>query len=163
MTRGEIFISCRRDDSAGFARAVHDQQADGLPRLFEPTDFVRLEIASALGRDVRVMPVLLDGAAMPTEAELPEELKPLARRNAIEISNSRFAADIDAQGYNFVLRHDAQPAPNEQRDWRFSGRIQLRAAVRLSDAPNVLQAAHLLRRRRRGRLNRMLYIRTVSI
>lgn len=248
---GDIFISYRRDDSAGFARAVHEQlvarfprhrvfmdveaiepglpfdevirraigecavllvligrhwvepQADGRSRLFDPADFVRIEIASALARDVRVMPVLLDGAVMPTEAALPEPLRPLAHRNAIELGNSRFGADIDrlagavsralgnvngptrphrrpvlalavgvpvlgamgavawwsfgqpsvvlrqagwrfcvkcsalffdgydhkgacpagdghsADGYNFVLRHDAPPAPDEQRDWRF--------------------------------------------
>jgi len=42
---------------------------------------------------MRVIPLLLDGAAMPGEAQLPEPLRPLARRNALELDNARFAAD----------------------------------------------------------------------
>jgi len=49
-----------------------------------------LEIAAALSRNVRVIPVLLDGAGMPTEELLPEPLRALARRNAIEtLASSR--------------------------------------------------------------------------
>ena len=67
---------------------------DGLgPRINDPQDFVRLEIAAALSRNIRVIPVLLDGARMPGEDELPEALGALARRNALEIRNSRFDVD----------------------------------------------------------------------
>lgn len=66
----------------------------GQRRLENPEDFVRLEIVSALERNIRVIPVLVEGAKMPKASDLPIPLKPLARRNAIEISHARF--DIDA-------------------------------------------------------------------
>lgn len=56
--------------------------AEGKRRLDDPHDFVRIEIASALKRDILVLPVLLDGAVMPGPADLPEDLQTLARRNA---------------------------------------------------------------------------------
>ncbi len=65
-------------------------------RLDDPEDFVRFEIQSALERKVRVIPVLIDGAAMPRAESLPDGLKPLARRQAIEISHARFDADVKA-------------------------------------------------------------------
>jgi hypothetical protein len=70
-------------------------QAGGTRRLDQPGDFVRLEVAGALARkDVRTIPVLVGGAAMPSGDELPEGLKPLASRNAIEISDSRWDYDV---------------------------------------------------------------------
>jgi hypothetical protein len=71
-----------------------DGQAGMGPRINDPQDFVRLEIMTALSRDIRVIPVLLDGAHMPGEAELPEPLWALARRNALEVSHSHFRSDI---------------------------------------------------------------------
>jgi hypothetical protein len=65
------------------------------PRLDNPEDFVRLEVATALRNEqVRVVPVLVEGAAMPPSEELPEDLRPLARRHAVELSESRWDADI---------------------------------------------------------------------
>jgi hypothetical protein len=66
---------------------------DGTRRLDDPNDFVRLEIEAALERDVRVIPVLVDGAPIPKASELPETLQSLVRRNAIHIAHDRFAAD----------------------------------------------------------------------
>lgn len=66
----------------------------GRRRLDDPNDFVRLEIATALERDIRVIPVLVDGASMPTTHDLPDALAKLARRNALFISNERFRYDI---------------------------------------------------------------------
>lgn len=57
---------------------------------------MRLEIERALERpDVQVIPVLVDGARMPGENELPEGLRPLARRNACELSDSRWDYDVE--------------------------------------------------------------------
>ena len=138
MNNGHIFISYRRDDSAGFTRAIYDQLTKrftrerifmdvdaigpGLPfdevinqelgrseillvmigkrwmeqqRINDERDYVRLEIEVALARNVRVIPVLLEGAGMPTEESLPQPIRALARRNAIEISHTRFNADVD--------------------------------------------------------------------
>jgi hypothetical protein len=66
----------------------------GKRRLDSPDDFVRLEIATALKRNIRVIPVLVDGALMPPSSDLPDDLKLLARRNAVEISHNRFNADF---------------------------------------------------------------------
>jgi hypothetical protein len=70
--------------------------ADGNRRLEDPEDLVRREIARALQRpDVEVIPVLVDGARMPTEHELPPDLAPLARRQACELADSRWDYDVD--------------------------------------------------------------------
>jgi len=68
----------------------------GRRRLDDPRDLVRIEIAAALQRNIRVIPVLLDETVMPQEQELPEELAALARRNAREVSYNRFHSDLDS-------------------------------------------------------------------
>ncbi len=65
----------------------------GRRRLEDPDDFVRLEVEAALTRNVRVIPVLVDGARMPRVAELPASLAKLVRRQALELSPSRFDFD----------------------------------------------------------------------
>ena len=65
----------------------------GKHRLDNPEDFVRVEIAAALNRDIRVIPVLVDGAPMPRSTELPDNLKPLARRNALQVNHHSFNTD----------------------------------------------------------------------
>jgi hypothetical protein len=66
----------------------------GGRRLDEPGDFVRAEIASALKRDVSVIPVLVHGAKMPHADQLPDDLKDLAYRNCVELSHVRWKSDI---------------------------------------------------------------------
>lgn len=67
--------------------------AEGRRRLDDPTDWVRLEIATALDRGVKVIPVLVDGARMPAERELPAPLAPLARHQAVDLRSERFEQD----------------------------------------------------------------------
>jgi len=62
----------------------------GRSRLDYPNDFVRLEIEAALTRNVRVIPILISGARMPTADELPPSLAGLARRHALELSPGHF-------------------------------------------------------------------------
>ena len=76
-------------------RWLNARNNDGNPRLDNPTDYVRVEIESALKRDIRVIPVLVDGASMPRPSDLPPSLHALARRNAVEIAHHRFTADCD--------------------------------------------------------------------
>jgi glycerophosphoryl diester phosphodiesterase len=65
--------------------------AKGARRLNDPEDFVRLEVETALNRDdVRVIPILVDNAKMPTPQELPEGLAALTRRQAVEIDPVNF-------------------------------------------------------------------------
>jgi hypothetical protein len=138
-----VFISYRRDESAGYAGRIADSfekhfgedkvfrdieslepgldfsegidnalessevlvavigknwltatDAAGQRRLENPDDFVRVEIATALKLNMRVIPVLVQGASMPGTDELPEDLAPLTRRNAFELHDSSWGDDI---------------------------------------------------------------------
>lgn len=71
------------------------KDAAGNRRLDEPNDFVRLEIASALARNVDVIPVLVHGARMPNPAELPANLQNLAYRNCVEVTHTRWNSDVE--------------------------------------------------------------------
>jgi TIR domain-containing protein len=64
-------------------------------RAQSPDDFVRREIGAALKRRITVIPVLVGGAHMPAASELPQELAELSFRNAIEIRDERFDADVE--------------------------------------------------------------------
>lgn len=68
----------------------------GRLRLDEESDPVRIEVRAALDRNIPVIPVLVDGAAMPGADELPEPLRPLAFRNACPVDSGRdFHAHVD--------------------------------------------------------------------
>jgi len=144
-TTAKVFISYRRDDSAGHAGRLYDQinnyfgdgvkvfmdvdsigpgedfvnviesavgkceiliavigrdwltitDESGKRRLENPEDFIRVEIAAALNRNIRVIPVLVQEAEMPRRDQLPEPLASLSRRNAIELSDARWKYDVD--------------------------------------------------------------------
>lgn len=140
----KIFISYRRDDSAGYTGRLYDhilqhfeeskvfrdvdtikpgedfvvaiekvvgecdaliavigpkwlevRDQNGNRRLNNLEDYVRLEIATALKRNIIVIPVLIERAGMPNKNDLPEDLSNLTRRNAIELSHDRFSYDVD--------------------------------------------------------------------
>ena len=141
MTR--LFISYRRDDTAGFVGLMYAdlQRAFGAARVFrdihaieagedfvkavndaiaecavmlvvigpawlgasrgdkrrldEPQDLVRIEVEGGLKRGVAVIPVLVHDAQMPTEGDLPADLAPLARLQAVELSESHWTQDIE--------------------------------------------------------------------
>ena len=67
---------------------------DGLRRIDNPEDFVHAELATALRRNVRIIPVLVEGATMPRRSELPDVLGDLVRRHAFELSHNRFRDEI---------------------------------------------------------------------
>ncbi len=141
---GEIFISYRREDSAGTTGRLYDRLAktfsrkklfmdvdermhglnfvkvlsdkveacavflavigpgwvsstakDGGRRLDNPNDFVRIEVASALRRNIPLIPVLVDGAAMPSAQDLPDDIKELALRHAVQLRNAHFNHDSE--------------------------------------------------------------------
>jgi len=75
----------------GWLKAV-DREA--RRRLEDPNDVVRLEIEMGLKRKMRIIPVLLPGALMPSAHELPETLAPLHQLNAFEISEAHFDRDV---------------------------------------------------------------------
>lgn len=114
-------------------------------RLDNPDDFVRIEIETALNRGVRVIPVLVDGATMPRREDLPDSLQKLRRRQAIEISEARFDADVESLTHTLSLlaeelrrrdTTDAESGVPKEREKREAGeasekteRVQQPAAV----------------------------------
>jgi hypothetical protein len=70
--------------------------AAGRRRLDDPAD--RLEITAALSRGIKVIPVLVDGASMPSARDLPEPIVSLARHQAIELRSARIEADTERLG-----------------------------------------------------------------
>ncbi|MEQ4302618.1 toll/interleukin-1 receptor domain-containing protein [Plantactinospora sp. B6F1] len=66
----------------------------GNRRIDDPKDYVRREIRRALKRDIRVIPVLLDGGRMPTEEELPADIRRLARRQFLPLHTRNLLVDL---------------------------------------------------------------------
>lgn len=102
------------DPGVNFARRIHEaltactvvlvvmgpgwsdaSSDDGARRLDDPQDYLRMEITAALQRDdVRVIPVLVAKADVPSREQLPEPLQPLVMRQAIELSDRRWSYDV---------------------------------------------------------------------
>lgn len=68
--------------------------ATGQRRLDNPQDFVRVEIRAALDRGIQVVPILLDGAAMPSVISLPDDLKKFVRKQAEFVEYRTFDVDV---------------------------------------------------------------------
>ena len=86
------------------------RDADGTPRLEQAGDIVRLELLDALDRGLAVIPVLVEHAEMPGEASLPDALRPLALRNAFEVSDTRWASDCERLA-EIIRRHAGAAEP----------------------------------------------------
>jgi len=70
--------------------------AGGTRRIDDPKDLVRIEIEAALARKIPVVPVLVRGASVPEEQELPPSLAGLTYRNGIKVrSDPDFHHDMD--------------------------------------------------------------------
>ena len=69
--------------------------ADGNRRLDNPQDYVRLEVETALGKDIVVIPILLQGAQMPSGNALPETISDLSMRNAIRLNDDHWSSDCN--------------------------------------------------------------------
>ena len=110
----------------------------GRRRLENPDDFVRIEVRKGLARGIPVVPVLLDGAAIPEADQLPDDLKKLVRRHAEFIEHRTVDTDVErlikklrlAEGAH---RAAAPRAPSSDERMRGDGRI-------LVDAPTVHNA-----------------------
>ena len=100
---------------------------DGKRRLDDPHDFVRIEIAGALQRNVRVLPVLVEGAELPATSELPAALHKLTRRQAFEVRDARWDDDIERlleglEKFLHVGREAPAPTPAAAAVDRASGK-----------------------------------------
>jgi len=58
-------------------------------RIMDEDDWVRLEVETALTKQIAVFPILVGGAELPTRQQLPEALAPLLRRNAVPVDSGR--------------------------------------------------------------------------
>jgi len=67
---------------------------EGDRRLFEPGDYVHLELARALDRGVPVVPVLVGGAALPAAGDLPADLGSLVHRQAAVLHDATWHEDV---------------------------------------------------------------------
>ena len=88
---------------------------EGRQRLHNSDDYVRFEIQTALEREVRVIPVLVDGATPPRRQQLPPDLHKLTRLNAFELSYRRFEYDAD-QLLELIMRVLAAAQRPEQAE-----------------------------------------------
>jgi hypothetical protein len=112
----------------------------GRRRLDNPHDFVRIEIESALRLGRRVIPVLVHKTEMPRADALPEPLKPLARRNAVGLTQERFKAD--AQGLIKALEGALAESEQERQQAapKAAAEEQRRAAEQAAKAEEVARA-----------------------
>jgi TIR domain len=115
---------------------LESKDALGCRRLDDVNDFVRIELASALRRDIPVVPVLVRGAKMPSAEQLPEDLKELAYRNAVELTHARWKSDLQMllqalQSYVDVQAGDAsaEHGAEREKELRGGGKQDLQQAV----------------------------------
>ncbi|MEN0078440.1 MAG: TIR domain-containing protein [Pseudomonadota bacterium] len=120
----------------------------GNRRLDDPNDFVRLEIAAALERDIRVVPVLLDGTDVPLASALPEELRELSQRHGVKIRAESFDADahVLVKGLGLVApaRDHGEEAWQQIEASLAPGEYEAFAA-QYGDHPRAFEAARRLR------------------
>jgi hypothetical protein len=82
-------------------------------RLDDHRDFVRIELESALKREIPLIPILVDHAKLPGEAELPPSLALLADYNALDVDHGRdfhHHVDLLIRGIEFHLQQKTIPA-----------------------------------------------------
>jgi tetratricopeptide (TPR) repeat protein len=100
---------------------------NGGRRIDQPGDWVAEEIGTALGRGTPVIPVLIDGANMPSRQELPPALAALANRQALRIAYESFAAD-SARLIQAIESTVSRPNPKTVNLWEDPDYPEARAA-----------------------------------
>jgi TIR domain-containing protein len=106
---------------------INSVDNQGNKRLTNPADFVRIEIESALKRDIPVIPVLVGKARMPSTTGLPAGLQDFAFRNAAEVRAgrdlqqhlARLVKDIESlsqfeQPKNYQAQHESPQSSSNQ-------------------------------------------------
>jgi hypothetical protein len=73
---------------------LKSRDSDGKRRINKTGDYVRQEIATALERNIRVAPVLVGGARLPSAKQLPDDLKDLAYRQGFELRHTHWNSDV---------------------------------------------------------------------
>lgn len=80
-------------------------------------DYVREEIAGALGRDLIVIPVLADKAELPSSDALPEDIRELVFHRKHDVSYERFRRDVDDLAAAIKAVRRARGAATRSREW----------------------------------------------
>ena len=106
------------------------KDTSGQRRLDDPADFVRIETAAVLKRDIPVIPVLVQGALAPKADQLPDDLKELAFRNAVELTHPRWNSDIQVL-IEALRPHISQSVPKPEPE-RVQTGSKLRATKSLA-------------------------------
>lgn len=75
-------------------RWLEGEGREGKRQIDNPNDFVRLEVSAALSRSIPLIPILVDGARMPLEPNLPTNIQLLCQQHAIQLRNAHFEQDI---------------------------------------------------------------------
>ncbi len=132
----EIVASCDVLIAVIGKRWLISSDEQGRRRLDNAEDFVRIEIATALKRNIRVIPVLVDGALMPQSRDLPDDLKALVRRNALQLSHERFRADSERLASAVERALERTAAERRQREEK----ERLEAERRETEAKERLEA-----------------------
>lgn len=118
-------------------------------RLDDENDFVRVEVRTALKRQIRIIPVLVGGAAMVTDDQLPDDLKTLTRWNAIRIVEDYYDEGVEKLVRSLVPELGEPVPAHDQAEQQTDGRIktlrgEAEAAIGVEDwfgAIQSLQAA----------------------
>jgi hypothetical protein len=108
---------------------VDAKDQSGRRRLDDPGDFIRLEIGTALKRNIPVTPLLLQGARMPATEQLPEDLKELSFRNGFELSHNRWESDVQ----EMIKRLALGKRPDVAAPSRFGARLTERGGNTLPE------------------------------
>jgi hypothetical protein len=74
---------------------LESKDTEGNRRLDNPHDYVRFEVETALGKNITVIPILLQGVQMPSASALPDTLYDLSRRNAIRLNDDHWNSDCN--------------------------------------------------------------------
>ena len=87
----------------------HGPRDDGPPRIMDEGDFVRMEVSAVLKDDMKVIPLLLRDANMPSAESLPPDLQDLPRLNAFPVRTQFFAQDLDILFDNMFGQNRLKP------------------------------------------------------
>jgi TIR domain len=102
------------------------RDAQGHLRLDDPQDTVRREIEAALATGLPVIPVLVEGASMPTAATMPASLAPFARCQAFDLDDAGWQDDVARLAVQLQQRHGVDPsAPAGPAQRAGSGALEL--------------------------------------
>jgi TIR domain len=137
---------------------------DGQRRLDNPDDFVRLEIAAALERDIRVIPILVEGAVMPRRQELPEALAGLARRNALILRHESFGSDAERllEEVESILRPPAAAVSQRETGHEVAGTAEPRDDENLEGAFHKAMVDVYQRAKREAGYHATYFVQMVS-